>query len=478
MPEKKRSSGLKWFIILLLLAGVAGGVVYYLKRPAKSAIDYKEATITKGDITQSVTANGQLNAVKMVQVGSQVSGIINKINVDFNSKVSAGDIIAQIDPSTLQQGVDQAEAELANAQAALELTEVNYKRAKELRTSELIPVSDLDKALADYHQAQAIVRMRDASLKKAKVDLERTTIFAPISGVVISRNVDSGQTVAASFNTPTLFLIANDLTKMQIEAMVSEVDVGGVEEGQRVDFTVDAFQGRQFHGKVSQVRFAPTTNQNVVTYATIVAVDNADMKLRPGMTANASIVTAEKQNVVKLPNAALRFRPPETAMGKATNSAAGKTNRVASGSGAATSGTAAGPGGPGGSSEERRQRLASMSPEERQAMRDRWMASGGGGQGGGGPPRQRREGPVTRTVYLLKKSADGKETPEPVTVKTGITDGAFTEVIDGLKEGDVVITGVNLPAPAATAMGQPGASPFGPRPFGGGGGGGGGVRPR
>ena len=192
----------------------------------------------------------------------------------------------------------------------MELAQIQAKRADDLFKEKLISASDHDTADAAFHQAQAFLKTKEASVYRAKVDLSRTTISAPISGVVISRAVDQGQTVAASFNTPTLFLIANDLTKMQIEAAVSEADVGGVEEGEKVIFTVEAFPNRKFIGQVQQVRFAPVTNQNVVTYTAVIQVDNKDMKLRPGMTATARIMTAQKTNVLKVPNSALRFRLP------------------------------------------------------------------------------------------------------------------------------------------------------------------------
>src|SRR5688572_30670918 len=363
MAVKRKSGWGKWITLLVLAAAVAGGVAWYSKRPKEDAPDYKFAAVTRGDITQIVTANGQLSPVKNVQVGSQISGIITDIKVDFNSRVKQGEVIAQMDPSTYQRAVELSEAELANAKAALELAEVEAKRAEQLSEGQLIPKADADRARAELNQAKAVVRMREALLSRAKVDLERTTIYAPISGIVISRNVEPGQTVAASFSTPTLFLIANDLAKMQIEAMVSEADVGGVEEGQKVNFNVDAFLGRQFQGTVRQVRYNPTTNQNVVTYVTVVEVDNADLKLRPGMTANASIVIGEKQDVVKIPNAALRFRPPpDTVVTGVTNAAAsGDARRMAQAPGSG--------GGSGGTErpdrEEMRRRFESMSPEER-----------------------------------------------------------------------------------------------------------------
>jgi HlyD family secretion protein len=482
MSSKKRFRWVKWLILLVLAAGGWFGWRWY-KQPGKDPIDYRTATIAPGDITQSVTANGQLMAVKNVQVGSQVSGIITDLKVDFNSRVTNGQVIAQIDPSTYQQIITQSEAELANAKAAWQLANVSERRTKELFTNQLISAAELDKALADVQQADAGVKMREALLQKAKVDLERTTIYSPIDGVVISRMVDVGQTVAASFNAPTLFNIANDLRNMQIEAMVSEADVGGVEDGQRVNFSVDAFPGRQFRGDVIQVRYAPVTNQNVVTYTAVVRVNNEDLKLRPGMTANATIITGQKQGVLRVPNAALRFRPPEGAEVKSnappqfTKATGTNAARPDSGGPNGSSAELSGQGGERPSRDEMRRRFENMSPEEREQMRERMRArfgEGGGGAGFGGSGRGSRsthDGPVTRTIYLLEKQP-GKTQPllVPVTAKTGISDGAMTEVLDGLKEGDVVVTGVNLPLTATTASGQrPPNTPFG-GPFGGGGG--------
>jgi HlyD family secretion protein len=467
MAAKKRSGAWKWWITLLLVAGALGGWRWYATRPSNTEPDYKTTPVTRGDITQVVTANGQLSAVKNVTVGSQVSGIITKINVDFNSRVTNGQVIAQIDPSTYQQNITQSEAELANAQASLELAELNMGRAKELRKSDLISAAEYDKTLVELHQAQAVLRLRQAALNKTKVDLERTTIYSPIDGIVISRVVDVGQTVAASFNAPTLFNIANDLRNMQIEAMVSEADVGGVEEGQRVNFAVEAFLTRQFRGEVIQVRYAPVTNQNVVNYTCVVEVNNADLKLRPGMTANASIVTAERHGVLRIPNSALRFRPPEDATISLTNPPAGtrpESNVVTSGR--SESGGGAGSGRPG--REEMRRRMEGMTPEQREEMRSRFRA----GRSGDGP-RATQEGPVTRTIYLVDEEATtrlGRTVVKAATVKTGISDGSYTEVLEGVNEGDVVVSGLNTPASAAVAANtRPGGNPFG-GPFGGGGG--------
>lgn len=474
MTAKKRSGWGKWVFLLLLLGGGYGAWRWYHEAHAEPALDYKTAAVTRGDITQSVTANGQLSAVKNVTVGSQVSGIITALGADFNSRVTNGQIIAQIDPSTYLQNITQSEAELANARASLELAELNMRRARELRTNELISASEYDKTLVELHQAEATVRIRDAALKKSRVDLERTTIYAPIDGIVISRAVDVGQTVAASFNAPTLFNIANDLRNMRIEAMVSEADVGGVLEGQRVSFTVDAFPGRPFRGEVTQVRYAPITNQNVVNYISVVEVTNEDLKLRPGMTANASIITAQRRDVLKVPNAALRFRPPETAVIKGGTNAPAATARGTNqwadgGEGSGRSGET----GERPSREEMRRRFENMTPEQREEMRSRRRAAGGpGGPGGSGGSGRGApaDGPTTRTVYLLEKdTSSGQEqaTLVPVTVKAGIADATHTEILDGLKEGDLVVTGLNVPTTPTTAAGQA-RSPMGGSPFGGG----------
>src|SRR6266545_1863500 len=492
MAGAKKSHFRRGLVIVAVLGCAVVGGVAYVSRPKDPSLDFKTGPITRGEITQLVTANGQLTPVVDVEVGSQVSGIIKKIFVDFNSKVTNGQVIALIDPETLEANVMQADAELANTRASLELAQVNARRSEELYKNRLISQSDHEKAMADLHQAEAMVKIREASLKKVKTDLERTTIYAPIDGVVISRNIEVGQTVAASFNTPKLFEIANDLSKMEIGAMVSEADVGGVEEGQTVTFTVDAFPTRQFRGAVKQVRYAPTTNQNVVTYTTVVGVNNDDLKLRPGMTANASIITAQRRDALKIPNAALRYRPPDNAIIRPpTNAPAARGNSTGSATNVAVgAGSSAEPPTPpwvaegrqANGFEEVRKGMEGLTPEQREAARRQFRERGGRGQGGdgfsGGGGRgnrgsseaaSRQEGPVTRTIYVLAQSPTGKEgeMARPVTVKTGITDGSYTEVIDGLKEGDMVITGVNtLQATTANIQMPAGSSPFG-RPGGG-----------
>src|SRR6266699_2382120 len=315
---------LPWLIViggLLLIAFV----VRHLR--TGGAATYQTAKVTRGLITQAVTATGTLNPVLNVQVGSQVSGNISKLFADFNSQVKAGQVVAQIDPALFQATVTQTEGDLANAQAALELAKVNATRTEQLFKQKISSQQDLDQAMANLHQAEANVKIKQGALDKAKADLEHCTITSPIDGVVISRSVDVGQTVAASLQAPVIFQIANDLTKMQIDSNVAEADVGVVQVGQDVDFTVDAFPMRIFHGKVVQVRNAPITVQNVVTYDTLIGVSNPDLKLKPGMTANVSIIVAHKDNVLQIKNAALRYRPPDATPVETRQSAAGRGAR-------------------------------------------------------------------------------------------------------------------------------------------------------
>src|SRR6184192_394889 len=375
------------------------------------AANYQTATVTRGPITQAVTATGTLNPVVNVQVGSQVSGNIAKLFADFNSQVKAGEVVAQIDPAIFQATVIQAEGDLASAKAALELAKVTAARIQELFARKTSSQADVDQAMATLHQAEANVKIKQGALDKSKADLDHCTITSPIDGVVISRSVDVGQTVAASLQAPIIFAIANDLTKMQIDANVAEADVGVVKIDQKVDFTVDAFPMETFHGKVVQVRNAPITVQNVVTYDTVIGVSNPDLKLKPGMTANVSVIIAHKDDILQIKNAALRYRSAEAASGQMTGPRAG--------------------------SNESKPRTPT------------------GAQRGAG----RERGTSARTVYLL---SGGR--PQPVQIKTGISDGIVTEVMEGLKEGDRVITAeLASKSPAAS----PAANPFsgGPRRF-------------
>jgi HlyD family secretion protein len=503
----KSSSWRKWFVILVVAVVMCGGGYLYFAGKDDAAPQFLSTTVARGDLTQAVTATGTLNPVTNVTVGSQISGIIQTLYADWNSPVKANQVVAQLDPATYKASVAQAEGDLANTKANLELTQIEAKRAEELFKSKLISDADHDTAIANLHQAEAQVQIKQASLDNARVNLSRCTIYSPVDGTVISRSVDVGQTVAASLSAPTLFIIANDLTQMQIDANVSEADIGTVEEGQNVSFTVDAFPERKFTGKVRQIRNSPTTVQNVVTYDTVVDVSNPDLKLRPGMTANASIITAQRNGVLKIPNAALRFRPPEPStnatfvaqllakigLGKQTKPAptnvvqvakAGDTNKTELAANAEPPLTGNEP------PEELMRRVREMRdrgeeipPQVRAKMRELFQSGaiqrgggsggggfgggGGGGFGGAGGARPRPSQPSWRTIYSLTNAPTGGDAvpaPSPIRVRTGISDGAYTEITEGLKEGDMVITSVKLPQ-AETA-----AAPGGTSPFGGGGG--------
>jgi HlyD family secretion protein len=296
-----------------------------LFRSKGNEIKFRTEKIIRGDIEMSVTATGTVNPVTTVLVGTQVSGTIKNIYVDFNSPVKKGQLIARIDPALFEAQVNQARANLLLAKANLEkaqATSVDAKRTmernKELLAKSLIAQSDFDTAETNYETADASVSaaksqviQSEAALSSAETNLFYTKIVSPVDGIVVSRNVDVGQTVAASFQTPTLFSIAQDLTKMQIDTNVAEADIGGVKVGQNVEFTVDAYPDTTFKGKVWQVRNAPIIVQNVVTYDVVIQVDNPELKLKPGMTANVSIIVSVSKDVLKIPNAALRFRPVE-----------------------------------------------------------------------------------------------------------------------------------------------------------------------
>jgi HlyD family secretion protein len=393
-----------------ILIGVlgTGGYVFW-NGEQKQSVRYKTAKVERGTVTQAVTATGTINPVITVQVGSQVSGIIKTLYADFNSVMKAGQVVAQIDPVPFQTVVTQMEANLQNAlgnlaraRADLALQKLNFDRAKVLFQQQLNAQQDVDNARAAYDTSQANLQIAEAQVKQAraqletaKVNLEYTTIHSPVDGIVISRNVDVGQTVAASFQTPVLFLVAKDLTKMQVDTNVSESDIGGITEGKPATFVVDAYPNQLFTGKVIQVRNAPITVQNVVTYNVVIGVDNTDLRLRPGMTANVSIIVASREDVLRMLNQALRFKP---SLVKADNKAG--TSQV--------------------SAADKR-------------------GSGGKGDlpGAGG-----RDAKAEPTVWLPNPQGE----PTAVEVKTGITDGTYTELVEGpLKEGDEVIIGLDIP---------------------------------
>ena len=472
---------------VVVLAGAAGFAWWRTARGGTpdTALVYRTASAQRGDVTQTVAASGTLSPITTVEIGSQVSGQIARLLVDFNAVVKAEQLVAEIEPSTYETRVLQGDADLSSARSNLELKQLSARRADDLLKRQLLSQADFDLAQTELRQQQSAVRVKEAALKSAQVDLERTKIRSPIDGVVISRDVNLGQTVQASFSAPKLFVVAKDLREMQITASVSEADIGGVEPDQLVSFTVDAFPGRTFSGKVREVRNNPTTTNNVVNYATIIDVNNPDLKLRPGMTANVTITIARRSGVLRLPNSALRFRPPEGAM-------------VANADGGAPKPTAGEPGDEGPNLEqmppEVRERIIArfdknkdgqLDADERKAMREQFQGRGGagggpggmmsgGGMGGGGPggpggpPRVRATpagAPQARTVYVVtgKPDASGRATGAltATAVRTGLSDSSYTEILSGLTESSAIATGTSTTAPAASAAAT---NPFVPRP--------------
>jgi HlyD family secretion protein len=395
-------------IAILVLAGTGYGFWRWGNSPKESP--YVTVPAQRGNVTQVVSSTGTLQAVVTVLVGSQISGTIDKLFADFNTKVKAGQVVAQLNQDKFKAAVDQARANLLAAESNLAKAKVSVvdaqrtlERNRELRKRDLMPQSELDAAQTAYDAALAQLEVNkaqsaqaQAGLNQAMVDLNNTVIRSPVDGIVISRNVDVGQTVAASLQAPTLFTIANDLAKMEVHTNVDEADVGNVTEGQEVTFTVDAFPARRFRGRVHQVRNAPTVVQNVVTYDAVVRIDNKELLLKPGMTANVQFLVNRQENVLTIPNMAIRFKPPD------------QKNEA---------------------QELLRQEQSRAAPTVGAKRTSRSPGGAGGGESRGG----RRI-----SIYLLR---NGKS--EPVEVQLGITDGSKTEVREGeLKENDPVIIGL------------------------------------
>ncbi|MBF0649574.1 MULTISPECIES: efflux RND transporter periplasmic adaptor subunit [Dysgonomonas] len=299
----------KYLITAAIIAIVAAGIFLLLPSAKGSAIILDTAKAEKGNISIAVTATGTIEPITLVEVGTQVSGVISKIYVDFNSEVKAGQVLAELDKRLLVSELENANANLQTRQVELILQKQNYDRQKGLWEKQAISKVDWENAESTYQTAQLAVTSSKAAVLKAQTNLGYATITSTIDGVVISRAVEEGQTVAASFSTPTLFTIANDLTKMRVIANVDEADIGGVKEGQRVTFTVDAFPDDEFEGKVVQVRLEATTTSNVVTYEVVIDAPNPELKLKPGLTASVNIYTQEEQDVLVVPSKALRFNP-------------------------------------------------------------------------------------------------------------------------------------------------------------------------
>ena len=437
-------------VVGLFVVGAAGAGVWAYKRgTADSPVSFKTARLDRGPVEQAVTATGSVSAVVTVQVGSQVSGVIAKLGADFNSRVTEGQVIAQIDPTRFKAALAQADATLkatiaAEARAGVAVRQANLDRdrAEALVARQVIGAAELDmartkydQAVADQAEASAKVAQARASVGAARVDMERTTIRAPISGLVLQRAVDVGQTVAASLQAPVLFTIAQDLSRMQVNAAIDEADVGKIQEGQEATFSVDAYAGETFRAKIFQIRSQPNVQQNVVTYDAVVRFDNPDGKLRPGMTATVRVVSLRKEDVLRVPNAALRFKPAVELI-------------VAS--------AGAGPGRPGGD-----RNATATAPGAGRAVAAGLGAAGGVGERAG------RAGAGRGRGRLFRPAGDHVA---PVVFKAGISDDEFTEVAAGeLRAGDEVVLDVTGgPARGAAGAGAgsgPGGSRRAPRMF-------------
>jgi HlyD family secretion protein len=392
-------------IICVLAVGLAIGGYVFFNGERKAPVRYRSAAVERGPVISLVTATGTINPVVSVQVGTQVSGMIKSLHADFNSVVKAGDIVAAIDPEPFKARRDQAASnlEMSRANVARAKTDLAQRkrelgRVKSLVAQEYVSQNDVDIAETNFQTAEAQrnvaeaqVKQAEAALNAAELDLKYTVIRSPVNGIVVARNVEVGQTIAASFATPNLFLIALDLTKMQVDTNVSESDIGGIAEGKEATFTVDAYPGHQFTGTIRQVRLAPINVQNVVTYNVVVNVDNQDLRLKPGMTANVSIIVAQKDAVLKVPNAALRFTPPTAA----------QVDRSAS----------------------------SGNPSIVKGVE---QAAGSG----------RGATPLHRIIWVQGASGDLNS----LQVQTGISDGLATEIISNeLSEGAMVVVGIERP---------------------------------
>lgn len=446
----RRPGPLKTIVVVLVVGAVLAGAGWAIRRgTADPPVSFKTVRLDRGTIEQSVTATGSVSAVVTVQVGSQVSGVIAKLGADFNSRVTEGQIIAQIDPTRFKATLAQAEASLkaalaaeSRAEVAVRQAKLDRERAETLVNRQVLGVAELDAARTRYDSARADqaeqaakVAQARASIGAARVDLERTTIRAPIAGLVLQRAVDVGQTVAASLQAPVLFTIAQDLAHMEVHAAIDEADVGKIREGQEATFTVDAYPGETFRAQIFQIRSQPNVQQNVVTYDAVVRFDNPEDKLRPGMTATVRVVSMRKEDVLRVPNSALRFKPaPELVA-----ATPGAARPEPAGGGAPGDGGVRAPGGPAAGPR------AGMGP-----------GGGEGRAGRGGRSRTRLFRPAGERVL-------------PVPFKAGISDDEFTEIVGGeLAEGDEVVIDVagGAPRSPSSTPGSPsGAGRRAPRMF-------------
>ncbi len=413
--SRRRRRKWPWVVLLLALAGFGVWWQYFREGTKEAPPEYETHTVARGDLRQEVQATGELNPLVKIEIGSQISGTIYKLNVDFNSEVKEGDVLCELDPATYEANYAQAVAEKLSIETELALNKRTLERKQLLLDKKLFAQADFDKAEADLRRSEAQLALAEAKLKKVKIDLDRCKIYAPRDGVITDRTAEIGQTIAASFNAPKLFVMANDLTKMQINAKVNEAFVGQVKPGQKVRFVVDAYKD-EFTGTVDQIRNSPITEENVVNYDAIIAVNNPELKLKPGMTATVYIIVGERTGVLSVPNSALRFRPPLKDKDKDMAEGGGRPGGDRGGRG---------PGGPGGDGEGKRQP--------------------------GVKPKESDE----KQVWLPPSTPTGD--PTPVKVKVGLRNELETEILEGLKEGDVII---KLLKPPSTDAGGA-TNPFG-----------------
>lgn len=485
-------------IVIITISAAITGYSQYKKH--KNRPEWRLTAVSTGNIREVVTATGTLNPSTLVEVGTEISGKIAKVFKDFNSNVKRGEILAKLDTENLETALESAQADVRKAQLNADDAKIDLDLQKELSKKEMGTAYDLQKAQNKYDQALLNLANSRFSLRKAEKNLQNAIITSPIDGVVVSRNVDEGQTVAASLNAPTLFVLANNLRQMQINAEIDEADIGKIRVGEAVEFRVDAFADEQFRGKVNQVRLSPSTTQNVVTYSVIIDVNNPQLKLLPGMTANVTIVVREKNNVVRIPETALRFRPSkelwkqfglkwddnltaQTGRGgfrgrgemgqmnpNASNDRAKPDSVKANGKDEKTETATNQRKRPDGFDE--RPDFSKMTPEQREAFRARMMSdqtrqssssneTTSGGQFNFDASSSMRERTRRGIVWVLE---NGK--PKSVEVVTGLSDGNFTEVISGVTEGQELISGVTYKDPKqASANSRSAFTPggFGPR---------------
>jgi len=415
----------KYRILIVTVAGllIAAAVYWFFFRGSnKTVTSYTTAVVTRATISNTVTATGTVEPVKQVSVGTQVSGVIKKIYVDYNSRVKQGQLLAELDKTPLLATLASMKADLESAQSAATYQEATYNRIKELYDKQAVSKTDYEAALYQYNNAKANLSKMVSEVNKANTNLGYAMIYSPIDGVVLNRAVDEGQTVAASFSTPTLFTIAQDLTKMQVVANVDEADIGQVKEGQKVTFTVDAYPDDNFNGTIKQVRLMAVTTSNVVTYSVVVDAPNPDQKLKPGLTASIIAYTREADNVLTIPAKALRFKPDNSLMSETATPLPNPGPPSAGGAQAAPS------------LQRVKQTESSfkgeLNKEEPSAMKTVWVKDGD-------------------SIF-------------PVQVKTGMTDETSVEIISGLKEGQVVVVSMDR-VKAAAAKTEKASSPFMPK---------------